>query len=67
MVPTNWGELWPLHRVVATLVSEQVHHGAEISLMRDLYRNRGSTAAAAGRWHVRPAEPSILTELFTAR
>jgi len=44
-VPTSWGERWPLHRVVATLVSEQVHHGAEISLMRDLYRNRGSLTA----------------------
>jgi DinB family protein len=41
-VPTSWGELWPLHRVVATLVNEQVHHGAEISLLRDLYRNRTS-------------------------
>jgi hypothetical protein len=45
-VPTNWGELWPLHRVVATLVNEQVHHGAEISLLRDLYRNRASLGGA---------------------
>jgi hypothetical protein len=41
-VPTNWGELWPLHQVIATLVNEQVHHGAEISLVRDLFRNRDS-------------------------
>jgi len=24
------------------LINEQVHHSAEISLLRDLYRNRGS-------------------------
>jgi hypothetical protein len=44
LVPTNWGEEWPLHRVIVTLINEQVHHGAEISLMRDLYRCRGSLA-----------------------
>jgi hypothetical protein len=39
---TNWGELWPCHRIFTTLINEQVHHGAEISLLRDLYRNRES-------------------------
>jgi uncharacterized damage-inducible protein DinB len=42
LVPTNWGDRWPIHRIVATLVNEQVHHGAEISMLRDLYRNRSS-------------------------
>jgi uncharacterized damage-inducible protein DinB len=37
---TNWGEWWPCHRIFTTLIREQVHHGAEISLLRDLYRNR---------------------------
>jgi DinB superfamily len=37
---TNWGEWWPCHKIFITLVREQVHHGAEISLLRDLYRNR---------------------------
>jgi hypothetical protein len=37
---TNWGERWPCHRIFSTLINEQVHHGAEISLLRDLYRNR---------------------------
>jgi DinB superfamily len=37
---TNWGELWPCHRIFRTLINEQVHHGAEISLLRDLYRYR---------------------------
>jgi DinB family protein len=44
LVPTNWGELWPVHQIFATLISEQVHHGAEISLLRDLYRCRDSLA-----------------------
>lgn len=47
LVPTSWGEEWPLHQVIVTLINEQVHHGAEISLMRDLYRNRRSLAASA--------------------
>jgi DinB superfamily len=46
LVPTNWGEVWPVHRIFATLINEQVHHGAEISLLRDLYRCRESLAAA---------------------
>lgn len=45
MVPTSWGEPWPLHRVIMNLINEQVHHGAEISLLRDLYRHRSSLAA----------------------
>ena len=45
LVPTNWGEQWPLHQVIGTLINEQVHHGAEISLLRDLYRYRGSLAS----------------------
>ncbi len=39
---TNWGDLWPGERIWRTLIDEQVHHGAEISLLRDLYRNRDS-------------------------
>jgi hypothetical protein len=37
---TNWGDIWPAYRIFTTLIDEQVHHGAEISLLRDLYRNR---------------------------
>ncbi len=33
------GDPWPARRILATLLNEQVHHGAEISLLRDLYRN----------------------------
>jgi hypothetical protein len=39
---TNWGEQWPTSRIFKTLINEQVHHGAEISLLRDLYRNRAT-------------------------
>jgi hypothetical protein len=46
-----------VHRVLATLVNEQVHHGVEISLLRDLYRNRGSLQPlAASGWRL-PAGP----------
>jgi hypothetical protein len=45
IVPTSRGELWPVHRVFATVINEQVHHGAEISLLRDLFRCRDSLAA----------------------
>jgi hypothetical protein len=64
---TNWGELWPCHKIFTTVINEQVHHGAEISLLRALYRNRqtlGSqhperhgSASQAGRdtwWRPRP-------------
>jgi hypothetical protein len=40
----NNGERWPLHRIFTTLITEQVHHGAEISLLRDLYRVRDTEA-----------------------
>lgn len=39
-VPTQFGDPWPARRVFTTLLREQVHHGAEISLLRDLYRNQ---------------------------
>jgi uncharacterized damage-inducible protein DinB len=42
VAPTHWGQQWPVHRILATVVNEQVHHGAEISLLRDLYRYRKS-------------------------
>jgi uncharacterized damage-inducible protein DinB len=44
---TNWGEWWPCHKIFTTLIHEQVHHGAEISLLRDLYRNRGTLGSQA--------------------
>jgi len=37
---TNWGEQWPCERIWRTLIDEQIHHGAEISLLRDFYRLR---------------------------
>jgi DinB superfamily len=36
--PTPWSERWPAGQVLAVLLDEQVHHGAEIALLRDLYR-----------------------------
>ena len=48
LVPTNWGEEWPVHRIFAEVINEQVHHGAEISLLRDLYRYRNSLRPGPG-------------------
>ncbi len=45
MAPTHWGDQWPVHRILATVINEQVHHGAEVSLLRDLYRYRHSLRA----------------------
>jgi hypothetical protein len=36
--PTHFGVAWPARRVLAVLIDEQVHHGAEIGVLRDLYR-----------------------------
>jgi hypothetical protein len=38
--PTHFGKQWPGSRIIAVLINEQVHHGAEIGLLRDLYRHR---------------------------
>jgi uncharacterized damage-inducible protein DinB len=40
--PTQFGVEWPARRILTVLVDEQVHHGAEVALLRDLYRQRGS-------------------------
>jgi hypothetical protein len=40
MRPTHFGEEWPARRIFTVLIDEQVHHGAEIALLRDLYRYR---------------------------
>jgi hypothetical protein len=39
---TNWGQKWPTRQLFKTLLDEQIHHGAEIALLRDLYRNRST-------------------------
>jgi hypothetical protein len=41
MMPTHFGVEWPAGRVLGVLIDEQVHHGAEIGVLRDLYRHRG--------------------------
>ena len=35
---TNWGEAWPTWRIFWTLIDHDIHHGAEIGTLRDLYR-----------------------------
>jgi hypothetical protein len=46
LVRTNWGEEWPAWRVFWTMIEHDVHHGAEISMLRDLYRIAGGRALA---------------------
>jgi hypothetical protein len=36
--PTNWGELWPTWNIFWTMAAHDLAHGAEIGVVRDLYR-----------------------------
>jgi hypothetical protein len=43
---TNWGEQWPAWKIFWTMIQHDIHHGAEIGTLRDLYRvTRGVTAS----------------------
>ena len=42
--PTHFGTRWPVQRIFMTLLNEQVHHGAEVGVLRDLYAQRASVA-----------------------
>ena len=44
-VGTPFGATWPAGTVLRTLLNEQVHHGAEIGLLRDLYPRLGGPRA----------------------
>jgi hypothetical protein len=44
---TNWGEEWPTWRVLWTMVDHDLHHGGEIGVLRDLYRERNMSDASA--------------------
>jgi hypothetical protein len=35
---TNWGEQWPAWRIFWAMIGHDLHHGAEIGCLRDLYR-----------------------------
>lgn len=43
---TNWGEEWPMWRIFLTMIDHDVHHGAEIGALRDLYRATGGSGPA---------------------
>jgi nicotinamidase-related amidase len=36
--PTNWGQQWPTWRIFWTMITHDLEHGAEIGLLRQLYR-----------------------------
>ena len=44
---TNWGEEWPTWRVLWTMIDHDLHHGGEIGVLRDLYRERNMSDASA--------------------
>jgi uncharacterized damage-inducible protein DinB len=44
---TNWGEEWPTWRVLWTMIDHDLHHGGEIGVLRDLYRERNMTTSGA--------------------
>jgi hypothetical protein len=48
--PAHWGELMPLSSLVGIIELEHIHHGAEISLLRDLHRGSAQTM----RWPLLP-------------
>jgi hypothetical protein len=41
-VLTDWGEEWPAWRIFTTMIDHDRHHGAEIGVLRDLYRVAGA-------------------------
>lgn len=43
-VLTNWGERWPAWKFFWTMISHDLHHGAEIGTLRDLFRSRQLSA-----------------------
>ena len=47
-VLTNWGEEWPAWRIFTTMTDHDAHHGAEIGVLRDLYRLSGRPPTAGG-------------------
>jgi len=49
MVRHTSGGQGSVHRILAGLINEQVHHEAEISLLRDLYRYRSSLTTPTSR------------------
>lgn len=50
--PVHWGEQIRLSRLVGAIAFEHAHHGAEISLLRDLHRGSAATAS----WLLWPAD-----------
>ncbi|MFD3444168.1 DinB family protein [Microbacteriaceae bacterium 4G12] len=44
--PSHMGDPLPAVEVVRILIDEQVHHGAEVALLRDLYLRRDELGAA---------------------
>ena len=53
--PAHWGEQVRLSRLVGVIAFEHAHHGAEISLLRDLHRGTAINAP----WQLWPADSDL--------
>jgi hypothetical protein len=59
--PAHWGESYPVVNLVTTMLTEHVHHLAEIGVLRDLRRGHARTQPPAADipgpdwWSGRPA------------
>jgi len=38
LVPTNWGDLWPVKKIVFTMIQHDSYHFGQISIIKHLYR-----------------------------
>lgn len=50
MRPTNWGAQWPTWRIFWAMIGHDLHHGAEIGCLRDLFRTTQSTPEGGSRF-----------------
>jgi hypothetical protein len=40
LVPTNWGDLWPIKQIISTMIHHDAYHFGQICTVRNLYKMR---------------------------
>ncbi len=53
---TNWGEEWPAWRIFWAMIDHDLHHGAEIGCLRDLYRASADQDIPVSRRAIRSSQ-----------
>lgn len=38
MVPTNWGDLWPIKQIISTMIHHDAYHFGQICTIRNFYK-----------------------------